>query len=188
MRRHDRHVDRLAGAEREGGAVRQQLVAPGELAAAADVVGLVHAVGGEAGVAGGELRHHLGPAHLEQDVVLGVEVVGRHAAGRADEHERLRLEHAPGAAHDIGGELGQQIGQQRGVGGVLLDVLEHRPRGAALDPADGLADGQAGGGGLAVDADGLVGGVVLDRRCRQRLGKLGEGLALQQRVVVERVG
>lgn len=188
MGRHDRHVDRLARAEREDGAAGQQVVAPGQLSAAAGVVGLVHRVGREGRIAGGELGHHLGPAHLEQHVMLGVEVVGRDAEGRADEDVGLRLEHGAGARLDLRGQLGQQIGQQRGVGGVALDVLEHRPAGAALDPADGLADRQAGGGGLAVDTQRLVGGVVLDRRGGERLGQLGQRLALQQRVLVQGVG
>ncbi len=165
----------------------QQVVAPGQLAAAAGVVGLVHGVGREGGVAGGELGHHLGPAHLQQHVVLGVEVVGGDAEGRADKDVGLRLEHGAGARLDLRGQLGQQIGQQRGVGGVALHVLEHRPAGAALDPADGLADRQAGGGGLAVDAQRLVGGVVLDRPGRQGFGQRRQRLTLQQRVVVQGV-
>src|SRR3546814_3647852 len=63
-------------------------------------------------VARGPDVHHLGAAKLEQDVVLGIEMIGGDRARRRNEEEALRRQHRAGARFDHRLQLAEQAEQQ----------------------------------------------------------------------------
>ncbi len=128
--------------------------------------------------------HLLGAADLQQEVVLGVGVRGRHRPGRGQEDEALALGHHVLAGADVGVHLLQALVQEPLVLGVALDVLEHHPAAVGLDLAGDLADRLRAALDLVRRRDlGHVAEVVLDPVPGQALGQLGDRLDREQRVV-----
>src|SRR3546814_15407314 len=77
MRRHHRHQHRIAGRERDALLPALEAVLPRQVAMAAGVIAFMLGAGREPLVAGGPDVHHLGAAKLEQNIVLGVEMIDR---------------------------------------------------------------------------------------------------------------
>ena len=149
------------------------------------MIGLVGLIGYEMGIACRELGHHLAAPDLEQDVVLGIEVVGRDRKRRGYEDEPLRGQHRTGRGLDLGTDFLEQAEQQRFVGGHLLDIFEHRPTLRLGDLADRLGDGQAVRFRLAVDPDRQIAAIVFDAGQGELLGQRSKCLDLEQRMAGE---
>jgi hypothetical protein len=87
------------------------------------------------------------------------------------------------------GHLVEQGVEERGVRGVLLDVLQDHPAPVRFDPTRDLARRPVDRLDDAVGHDGgQRAAVVLDRSGRQPVGELRDRVRRQQGMVVERVG
>ena len=74
-------------------------------------------------VVAGKHRHGLGAAHLQQDVVFGIEVERRDRARRRDEDEAFAAQHRAGAGRNNGRDLVEDGIEQLRVVGMAFDPL-----------------------------------------------------------------
>jgi hypothetical protein len=187
MRGHHRDVYGFARLEGDGQTAGPQALVPRQFARSAQVIAFLDRIGCVTRVACGELRHHLRALHLQQDIVLGVEVIGRHRVRAGSENEPLRRQHFAGGGLDRRSQFFEQRHQQGFVGRDLLDILEHCPAVAGGNMPDRFADGHAVGTGLAVDPDRQIAAIVLDRCGGQVLAQLRKPVQRQARVGIQPV-
>ena len=75
----------------------------------------------------------------------------------------------------------KRLFEQRLVGRVLVDILQHHPAAAFLDPPDRVLDRKAGMADLVgIDAVGQVARIIFDARARQPLAELDQRFEGQQ--------
>src|SRR5882724_3717656 len=116
--------------------------------------------------------HALGAADLEEEVVLRVQVEGRHRAGRGEEDEPLAAAHGRKDRPGLRRGFVETAIEQRAVFRVLLQALQHHPGAALRDPPHRLFRGEAVAGSLLrPDADRERAGVVLDEFLGQTPGQ-----------------
>ena len=120
--------------------------------------------------------------------MLRVHVERRHRAGRRDEDEALVGQHLAGRRFDHRGDLAEHRLEQRRIGRHPLDMLQHHPAAAFLDPADRLLDRQAGRADRAgIDPDRQVARIIFDAGRRHLPPQLDQRLERQQFVPDEPV-
>ena len=164
MRRHERHVDRLARAEIEIAAAAGEIVAPGQVAVAAAVEALMLLSAARPDRRRrGKIVIVLVPRTWSRILCSGSKWSGVTEPGELMKTKPRCLSMAPvRAPHDVV-QRRQRLEQEIAEDLVLLDELQHHPRAALLDPADRLLDGKAvARRGQRVDPERRVAGIIFD--------------------------